>query len=311
MKVLLAVDESRSSDAAVQFLKRMRLPVRTELWILHVYENWSELADHALLGRSPQIQQRLAAMREEAAGKARALISEVQRQFSGQGLRVRSLLVEGLPSPEILKAVGRHRVDLAVMGTYGLSGVERFLLGSTSEQVLTHGRCSVLVVRERTRWSKTRHAGEMRVLVAFDGSPHASAAVDLLGRLGLPRSPVVTLLHVVETHDYVISRLRTTGGSQLRGLANEVIQARKQAGARMLEKARRALKRSEVTADTLVAEGHPAEAVLDVAERSRADLVVMGSRGLTGMKRLLLGSVSHKVVRHAPCSVLVVKKGGR
>jgi nucleotide-binding universal stress UspA family protein len=289
----------------------VRLPVRTDLLILHVYESWSEPAILSSLGRSPQIQRRLAALREVTADKARALVSEVQPQFSGRGLRVRTLLAEGLAAPEILEALDRHRVELAVMGTRGLSGVKRFLLGSVSEQVLTHAPCSVLVVRGQPRRVDTHHAGGMQVLVAFDGSSHASAAVDLLAKLGLPRSAVVTLLHVVETHDYVTSRLMETGRSDLRRLAEEAIEARKQAGSRMLEKAQRVLKRRSLTVDTLVAEGHAAEAILKTAERIRADLVVMGSRGLTGMKRLLLGGVSHRVARHAPCSVLVVRKNSR
>lgn len=59
--------------------------------------------------------------------------------------------------------------------------------------------------------------------------------------------------------------------------------------------------------DRAVASGSPAEEILRAAERQRADLVVMGSKGLTGLKRVLLGSVSRKVARHAPCSVLVVR----
>jgi nucleotide-binding universal stress UspA family protein len=311
MKVLVAVDGSRDSQAAVRFLQKLRLRVRTELLILHVYESWSEPAVLSSSGRSPQLLQRLAALREVTADKARVLVGGVQRQVGGRGLRVRTLLAEGLAAPEILEALDRHRVDLAVMGTRGLSGVQRFLLGSTSEQVLTHGRCSVLVVRGQPRRVDPARARGMRVLLASDGSPHANAAVDLLAKLGLPRSAVVTLLHVVETHDYLTSRLLATGRSDLRRLAEEVIQGRKQAGAGMLEKARRVFKRRSLTADTLVAEGPPAEAILRTAERLRADLVVMGSRGLTGMKRLLLGSVSHKVTRHSPCSVLVVRKNSR
>jgi nucleotide-binding universal stress UspA family protein len=211
----------------------------------------------------------------------------------------------------IVDTLKKEKAHLVVVGSRGLSGVKRFLLGSVSERVLIHARCSVLVVRGQPRRGDTHHAGGMQVLVAFDGSPHASAAVDLLAKLGLPRSAVVTLLHVVETHDYLTSRLMATGRSDLQRLAEEVMQARKQAGSRMLEKAQRVLKRRSLTVDTLVAEGHAAEAILKTAERIRADLVVMGSRGLTGMKRLLLGGVSHRVARHAPCSVLVVRKNSR
>ncbi len=60
--------------------------------------------------------------------------------------------------------------------------------------------------------------------------------------------------------------------------------------------------------ETLLVKGHAAEEILKTAKRIRADLVVVGSRGLTGLRRFLLGSVTHKVARHAPCSVLVVRQ---
>jgi nucleotide-binding universal stress UspA family protein len=111
--------------------------------------------------------------------------------------------------------------------------------------------------------------------------------------------------------DYVASRLLAAGRSDLLKLADKLRLARKQAGTRVLELAQRTLKRHGVTADVLLKEGDPAETILHAAERLRTDLVVMGSRGLTGMRRLLLGSVSHKVARHSPCSVLVVRKNSR
>jgi nucleotide-binding universal stress UspA family protein len=307
VKVLLAVDGSRDSNAAVRFLQRLRLPLQTELLILHVCENWLEPVVLSSLGRSPQIQQRFAALREATADKARVLVREVQRQFSGRALRVQTLLAEGLAAPEILEVRNKHCVDLVVMGTRGLSGAKRFLLGSTSEQVLTHGQCSALVVPARNRGIAASYARRMRVVLALDGSPDAKAAVEFTKRLGLPPVTTLTLLHVVETHDYATSRLLATGDSDLRRLAEEVIQARKQAGSLMLEKAQRVLKRRNLTMNTLVAEGHPAETILKTAERIRTDLVIMGSRGLTGIKRFLSGSESHKVVRHSLRSVLVVR----
>lgn len=62
--------------------------------------------------------------------------------------------------------------------------------------------------------------------------------------------------------------------------------------------------------DRVVAEGAPAEEILRAAERHRADLIVMGSKGLTGLDRYLLGSVFRKVARQALCSVLAVRNRG-
>ena len=74
--------------------------------------------------------------------------------------------------------------------------------------------------------------------------------------------------------------------------------------------ARRRRERAEaagVDAETLARQGDPADAILDVAEEKRADLIVVGNKGMTGAKRFLLGSVPNKVCHHAPCSVLIIR----
>ena len=66
-----------------------------------------------------------------------------------------------------------------------------------------------------------------------------------------------------------------------------------------------AMSRSD--ARTFAREGDPADAILDVAEEEKADLIVVGNKGMTGAKRFLLGSVPNKISHHAPCSVLIVR----
>ncbi|MDQ6810647.1 MAG: universal stress protein [Actinomycetota bacterium] len=74
-----------------------------------------------------------------------------------------------------------------------------------------------------------------------------------------------------------------------------------------LEAAATAAREAGVTADVYPREGDPADAVLDVAEESGADLIIVGNKGMTGAKRFLLGSVPNKVSHHAPCSVLIIR----
>jgi nucleotide-binding universal stress UspA family protein len=62
-----------------------------------------------------------------------------------------------------------------------------------------------------------------------------------------------------------------------------------------------------VTVETFSRRGDPADAILDVAEESEADLIIVGNKGMTGAKRFLLGSVPNKVSHHAPCSVLIIR----
>jgi nucleotide-binding universal stress UspA family protein len=76
---------------------------------------------------------------------------------------------------------------------------------------------------------------------------------------------------------------------------------------RALEDAATSLREQGVEAATYARQGDPADAILDVAEEQRADLIVVGNKGMTGAKRFLLGSVPNKVSHHAPCTVMIIR----
>jgi nucleotide-binding universal stress UspA family protein len=151
----------------------------------------------------------------------------------------------------------------------------------------------------------------MNLLLATDGSPDAQVAVDFMKNFGFPTSTVLTILHAVRKKVHQTAQLLTTDRIQLdefMKLAEDLLQARGREGAKLLEVTQKALNRTELKIVENLAFGHEAEEILKASQRIRADLVVMGSKGLTGLRRFLLGSVSHKVVRYAKCSVLVVRQ---
>lgn len=75
----------------------------------------------------------------------------------------------------------------------------------------------------------------------------------------------------------------------------------------VLDAAAAAARKDEIEVQTHPVEGDPAEAILHVAEETRADLIVVGNKGMTGARRFLLGSVPNKISHHAPCSVIIVR----
>jgi nucleotide-binding universal stress UspA family protein len=86
----------------------------------------------------------------------------------------------------------------------------------------------------------------------------------------------------------------------------KLVSKRKRSGQQVLDEARAVLGATPVTVEEELLEGPEAEAILTVAKTREADLIVMGSRGFSSLQSLLLGSVSHKVIHHAECAVLVV-----
>ena len=311
MNVLLAVDESSDVKGAAQVLSRLQLPADSNLYLLHVnpLDEWLRLGT---AGHSLHIVEQINTSRAAAADRMRDALSQMENTFLKPGLAVHSLVTDGVPGAEILRILAEYHIDLVVLGTRRRSQISSFLLGSVSEWVLNEAPCSVLIVRGKTRTRKITQG--LNILMATDGSPDAKDAIEFVERLNLPPSTVLTLLHVVRKKVYQTAQLVTTADIQpdtFKKLAEDLLKTRGREGATLLETTRKALNRPGLKIVENLAFGHEADEILKAAKRTRADLVVMGSRGLTGLRRFLLGSVSNKVTRHAACSVMVVRNGHR
>lgn len=303
MNVLLTVDDSRHTQAAVQFLEALRLGEEWKVYILHVVEPLQELA---ALRHVPDLEAGLRTIRPEMIARAQQLVSDFQAQLTDQTGKLTPLVIEGNPSTEILTAIHEHEIDCVVLGSQGTTSPRTFLLGGVSERVLNEAPCPVLVVRGQPRWTTAKKPRGMRIILAIDGSPDAKAAANFLNTLNLPPSSSVTVLHVVENQDYLTEHIERSDKPDLVQLAESLMNARHRHGTILLEETQAMLKHEKVTLQAIT-KGHVAEEIVKAAKRIDADLVVMGSRGLSDIERWVLGSVSHKVVRHAPCSMLVVR----
>jgi nucleotide-binding universal stress UspA family protein len=139
-----------------------------------------------------------------------------------------------------------------------------------------------------------------KVLVATGGSPWSDKAVHYAIDLAHNCTLQLVILHVIaDTPPYFIAEAGTS--------MDHVIDGNEQAGRQILAEAAALAAKSDVSCETELAWGRPAEVICRVAQEHACDLIVVGSRGLTGFKRLMLGSISSAVAAKAPCPVLVVK----
>ncbi len=148
-----------------------------------------------------------------------------------------------------------------------------------------------------------------RILVAIDGSEPAWKALDVAGDLARLANARIHVLHVVRPEPPP-EGLAAFAEAERIPLEEEIARWRSErlAGDELVREARERLVAAGVRAvETLVEEGTPATAIPAVAERLGVDLVVVGSRGRTGLAAALLGSVSQRVAQHAGCSVLIVR----
>ena len=141
------------------------------------------------------------------------------------------------------------------------------------------------------------------IVVGTDGSETAAKAVLQATELARQVGASVSL----------VSAYEPVSGNRLREERREVpkdlewmVNPREDVEATLKEAAEN-VEGAGVKVDTFAREGDPADAILDVAEETKADLIVVGNKGMTGTKRFLLGSVPNKVSHHAPCSVLIIR----
>ena len=295
---------------AANFLRTFPVPPNSSVYLLHVTET-PTLAGFPKAYDMPDFEQQIATMRINLRKKAAEYLSKVQRLYQSHGISLHKIVKEGIPGAEILNFIDAEHIELVVMGTRGMSNLKTFLLGSVSEWVLTDAPCSVLIVREVRGRRKASRKG-MHVLLATDGSEDAQAAAVFVRRLKPPSASVLTLVHVAEQyHNHIVRRLRTLGRNDALTIANDLVRVRQDRGTKLLGQTSQMFRTHGWLVRERLLVGHPADQILKSCTKVRPDLIVLGSRGLTAMRRFFLGSVSHKVARNAPASVLVVRSSKR
>jgi nucleotide-binding universal stress UspA family protein len=147
----------------------------------------------------------------------------------------------------------------------------------------------------------------MRVLLAVDGSACSEAAVQTVVDRFKPDETEVKVIHAVEWMREVPLCFQYAAGPDA---GHDVVEARDASFDRARGMVERVASRLELTGfhpSVSTPDADPRHAIVDAARTWKADVIVMGSHGRTGLERLLLGSVAESVVRHAPCSVDIVR----
>jgi len=287
--VLVATDGSKYGQWALKWVAKLPFVEQPKVMALHVL-------DSAWLGLP--FRTKLETRRVEA--HAARTLKKVTKQLRLLKLTGAARKEQGAVVPTILKRAPK-RNGLLVVGSQGLDVLDRFTLGSVSTKLIQHAMCPVLVV-------KGEAVPLRRIALATDGSPASAKALEfVLSKFQPDRStrkgrhvPIhVSVIHVIERRPLapitITSMIPWNKYPKL-----------KEATHKLIEPSVRKLIEAGFAAEPLCRFGNPAEKIMKVASQQHADLIVMGAKGLADIDRLLLGSVSTRVVQHANCSVLVV-----
>lgn len=289
MRVLYATDGSADARAAGEWLSRFPLPASSEIVVVAVVT-----LPHSALD-IPTVRAYYDGLRGVAAA-----VAEKARAGLGRRWPASARVVEGEPREEIPRLAEEWNADLVVVGARGLGAVKGWLLGSVSTAVVHQAPCPVLVV-------KGRPAGLRKAVIAVDGSPDSMRAARFFAALPLDPALVIRLVAVAEPPRMPVADPDLFAVPVPAALEDLTAgwRTRLEGALSDLEKDLRPMM---VSIEQSCILGSPADEIISAASEPQVDLVVVGARGHGTLMRLVLGSVSERVLHHAPCSVLVVKR---
>jgi nucleotide-binding universal stress UspA family protein len=299
-RILLATDGSEEAEVALLTAVDLANRTNSELYVVHVggdYHPGPEIALEPAL-----LEETLLELEREAREVLERQVKKIEE--AGGTVAEAHLRMGGQPDQHIVEVAEEIGAGLIAMGSRGLGGIKRALMGSVSDSVVRHAHCPVLVVRRGSQEEQVAVSiFPTKILLATDGSEEATlaaiTAVDIANKtgselhvvhVGLAPVPIGTEVAPVASD----SRLQDKLNEEARRFLDDQVKQIEAAG-------------GTVAQAHLELTGRPDEEIVIVAEEIGAGLIAMGSRGLGGLKRLLMGSVSDSVVRHAHCPVLVVR----
>ncbi len=297
MQILCAVDGSEHSQWGIQALEAFAGQEPDQVVLLHIIDQPSL---QAAVNKNPVARKRALAAMEKAGTTLLRDAARAARLALGQAAtrprtKLQTILAHGPIAHTISRTARRLKADLILMGSRGLSDIQGFLLGSVSRQVAATAPCPLLVVKQPLTTL-------LRVAIAVDDSKPSRAAARFLRSRILPESTEVTILTSMESPvtDFAA---RYLSESQLAELKRPVMER----ATKLVNALRDEFIKDGFSVVTQVHMDHAINTIVRHIEANRDELLVIGSRDLTKSERLYLGSVSESLLRHAPCSVLIVR----
>ena len=300
MNILIAFDGSSYSENAVNMLIELTSPEDAEVTLLTVIPRLKFLGGHTLDRFKHRSKVNIIKEQKLHDESALELLRMPLKRLIENKFQTQTMVSRGVPAQEILKTCKDIKADLVVLGVKGTGQTDEFLMGCVTQKVVKYAPCSVLVVGKET-------LNINQVILPLDGSRHSSETIRFL--IDLPLSYRTQIIPISVAHFFPSSII---GSPTLNFEENQLIYAELQkaedeTAINIVRKAEADFHKYGYHASGIVARGDPSKEILREAEKRNVDLIAVGAKGQTGVRGFLLGSVSQRVVRHAKCSVLLVR----
>lgn len=287
--ILVGTDFSEQADIALAEAVRLARRHNSTLTLVHVIDEVPADSRWMVFGVPPADIE--ASLRKRAEAELQARVE----QF-GEGIRLEAKILVGKPSFAILDHARELDVGLLIVGRTGESLLERLLLGSTAERLLRLAPRMTMVVRP------DKEPGFQRIVCPVDFSEFSKDALGVAARIAKDEG---SELHVLHAYEYA-GLAQIASATSIDASQTFQQELEKQATEQLTELLEE-VDLLGVTPITHMRVGVADQEIVEFAKREDCDLIVMGSVGRTGMKRLLLGNTAERVVRNSPCSLLAVR----
>jgi nucleotide-binding universal stress UspA family protein len=282
-KILVAYDGSEAARNALAVSAKLAKQDNSWIKVLSVVPPYD--GDLELIGVSN--------IKETIEGPGEKLLIEAREIADNEGVHVLTNLAQGEPFERISAIADDENCDLIVMGRQGIDHFERELMGSVTARVIGYTDRNILVVPANFKWNGKWDS----ILVATDGSPDSVATYDKalqIAKCNSARVAVVSAVKININNEFVA--FAQAAANELEMKAQSIVNEFKELAAEM-----------DIHVETFVKLGEPHQVITTLANELDVTAIVMNSHGKTGLKRLLMGSVTQRTIGYADRPVLVVQ----
>lgn len=282
-RLLVPLDGSRLAESVLPVVEKLAGMVPCAIVLLHVIE---KNAPNNIHGDTHLCD----------AEEAEAYLARISGRLRAEDLRVETH-VHTVPQGDIPKCIAEHAVeleqDLIILCSHGSGGVRRFVFGSNAEQVLTHGATPVMLIQAPKHGSE-RSFGPERILLLVDETPSTRPALAVAVQLAAASGAEIHLVAVVPTVRSM-SAEEAASGRLLPGAAREMLELTAEEKTRFLREEVGKLLEIPIRAKGSLERGDTATAVVSVAKKTGADLMILAVRGLAGLSAFWANTLTRRV----------------
>jgi len=206
-----------------------------------------------------------------------------------EGVEIETTLATGNIHESIIDVAIEKDCDMIVVGRSGMHSIERAFMGSTAARIIGYSPIDVLVMPNNAalKWDN--------ILLAVDGSRYGEIAANRAINMAQTYGDALNIMSVVDVNEEFYAN------------APQAVDKMVVAARDTVQGVQDMTKKARIRTDVFVREGETHEKIIEMARELKSDVICMGSHGRTGLRRLLMGSVTEKVIGNAPCPVLVIK----